>query len=84
MENKTQRVYGIDLLKALCMLMVVALHILGHGGVLRNTAFASGTYFVGWGIEIFCHPAVNCFAICTGYLLCQKRYNIKNSFRFGR
>ena len=80
MENKTQRVYGIDLLKALCMLMVVVLHILGHGGVLRNTAFATGTYFVGWGIEIFCYPAVNCFAICTGYLLCQKKIEYKKLF----
>ena len=33
----TKRNYGIDLLRIICMLMIIGLHILGHGGVLTNT-----------------------------------------------
>lgn len=33
---QTKRNIGIDLLKIVSMLMIVTLHMLGHGGVLDN------------------------------------------------
>lgn len=32
----TRRNYGIDALRLFSMLLVVTLHVLGHGGVLEN------------------------------------------------
>lgn len=32
-----ERNYGIDLLRVISMIGVMALHVLGHGGVLANT-----------------------------------------------
>ena len=63
------RNYGIDLLKILAMFMVIVLHILGQGGVLKNltpTLFFS-KYSIAWFIEIGAYCAVNCYAIITGY-----------------
>lgn len=65
----TEREAGIDLAKATSMLMVVALHILGFGGVLEGTRANSWNYWLVWLLESGCYCAVNCFALATGYLM---------------
>ncbi len=51
-ETKNERNSGIDLLKTVSMFMVVMLHVLGQGGVLKALPFASVQYFVARFIEI--------------------------------
>lgn len=71
------RNYGIDLLRLFAMLMVVFLHILGHGGVLKAVENIGGTcYRVAWLMEIICLCAVDCFAIITGYVSSGKKYRV--------
>lgn len=67
MEKKlTEHNYGIDLLRIISMVAVIALHVLGHGGILRN---ASGlNFYIAWIIEVIAMPAVNCFVIISGYV----------------
>lgn len=69
---KNERYYGLDILRILCMLGVLGLHVLGRGGILNgaNGSFMkeSITYF----IEILFYPAVNVFAMLTGYLYVQR------------
>lgn len=60
---QTKRNIGIDLLKIVSMLMIVTLHMLGHGGVLDNMPPMSRCYQVAWLIEIACYGAVNCYAL---------------------
>ena len=72
------RNYGIDLLKILCMFMVVILHILGHGGVLNSAVDLSVNDTVAWFIEILCYCAVNTFAMITGYLCIKSNFKYKN------
>ena len=67
-KKARERNYGIDLLRLISMLMVVTLHVLGQGGVLRNVR---GTTFKGeafWALEIACYGAVNVYAIISGYV----------------
>lgn len=45
---QTKRNIGIDLLKIVSMLMIVTLHMLGHGGVLDNMPPMSRCYQVAW------------------------------------
>ena len=52
---QTKRNIGIDLLKIVSMLMIVTLHMLGHGGVLDNMPPMSRCYQVAWLIEIACY-----------------------------
>ena len=65
---QTKRNIGIDLLKIVSMLMIVTLHMLGHGGVLDNMPPMSRCYQVAWLIEIACYGAVNCYALASGFL----------------
>lgn len=62
----TRRNYGIDALRLFSMLLVVTLHVLGHGGVLEN--LVGKKYAVCWLLECFSFCAVNCYGIISGYV----------------
>ncbi|MFZ7178929.1 acyltransferase [Avibacterium avium] len=72
-QSINHRHYGIDLLKVIAMLMIIALHTLGHGGVLgatksNDTYFFISNYSIAWFLEIGFYGAVNCYAMTSGYL----------------
>lgn len=70
----SERNYGIDLLRLVSMFMVVVLHVLGHGGVLRNAD--GNAYNAAWLLQITCFCAVDCFALITGYVSWDKSYKV--------
>ncbi len=72
-DKRTERNYGIDLLKIFSIFMVLVLHILGQGGILKTVVSGTCNYYIVWLMEISAFCAVNCFAICTGYLLVGKK-----------
>ena len=72
MEQATRQ-RGLDLLRILCMGMVVVLHLLGRGGVLAAAEPLSARYQAAWLLESAAYCAVNCYAILSGYLLCRSR-----------
>ncbi len=76
-NSKPIRNYGVDLLKIVSMLMVVVLHILG-AGVLQSCAKGTGGYYVAWLLNVMCYGAVNCFALCTGYLMSDRQVRGKS------
>lgn len=76
-----ERNYGIDLLRIISMLSIVCLHILGHGGVLDNLNFNSFNYYLIWFIEILAYPAVNCYALISGYVGINSNYKYRNIFK---
>ena len=49
------------------MLMIVVLHVLGHGGILQSVNPTSVKGFLVSGFEILCLVGVNCFALITGF-----------------
>ena len=72
--SKSQRNMGIEYLRILSMLMVVILHCLGHGGVLKNLKILSTNYNIAWLLETACYGAVNLYALITGYVCVQSRH----------
>ena len=68
LTEQSQRNYGIDLLRILSMMMVVMLHCLAQGGILRNAEPLSLKYELGWLLEIAAFCAVNCYALISGYV----------------
>lgn len=76
--QKSQRNYGIDLLRIISMLMIIILHILGHGGVLKNTPLLSYRYEVAWFLETASYCAVNCYALISGYVAIKSRFKYSN------
>lgn len=76
----SKRNYGIDLLRVVSMLMVAVLHILGHGGILKNTAVLSFRYEAAWFLEIAAYCAVNCYALISGYVGVNSKFKYTNIF----
>jgi len=62
------RIPGLDLLRFLCMLMVIVLHVLGQGGILNGAAPGSANYYLAWALECLCFCAVDCYALLSGFL----------------
>ena len=73
-----KRNYGIDLLRMILMLMIVLLHILGHGGILDAVSPMTGKYAVLWLMEAFAYCAVNCYALISGYVHFGSRYRFSS------
>ena len=69
---------GVELFRIVSMMMVVCLHLLGHGGVLSSTAFLSPSYQLAAFFQVFTYCAVNCYALISGFA------NVKTEFKFRR
>lgn len=81
---KQKRNYGIDLLRIVSMLMVVILHVLGQGGILKSLGdTVTAKYAVCWFLEAASMCAVNCYALISGYVGVSSNPNkkYKNIFR---
>lgn len=63
-----KRNYGIDLLRCLSMMMVVMLHVLGHGGVTKAVDIGTPHYWIAWLLEMTAFSAINCYALISGYV----------------
>lgn len=70
-QKSAMRNQGIDLLRIVAMFMVLLLHVLGQGGILKNLVSTPpvflSKYSAAWLLEIAAYCAVNCYAIITGY-----------------
>lgn len=73
---ENSRNYGIDALRIVSMIMIVFLHVLGHGGVLDNAE--SHLFRVAWLFEIASYCAVNCYALISGYVGVYSKYKFSN------
>ncbi len=56
------------------MVMIVCLHYLGKGAVLEKATLSDPNYYVAWLFELLSIVAVNCFIMCSGYLMTENRF----------
>lgn len=77
-QSTAQRNLGIDILRIVSMFMVVVLHTLGQGGILSGLDEGSVRWGGTWLIETACYGAVDCYALISGYVMCDR------SFKLGR
>ena len=73
-----ERIYGLDLLRIVSMLMVLFLHVLGQGGILSILDKSTTQYKFAWLIEIAAYCAVNCYALISGYVGIKSRFKYSN------
>lgn len=76
----TDRNYGIDLLRIVSMVMIVVLHVLGHGKLLESVETGSSEYYVLWFMETMAYCAVNCYGLISGYVGYGKKFKLSNLF----
>lgn len=78
--TEKKRMANQELLRCVAMMMVIVLHYLGKGGLLKELTepgFCS-LDFTAWGLESLCIVAVNVYMLISGYFLCE------SSFKFSR
>lgn len=73
--------YGIDFLKIISMLMIVLLHILNHGGVLKELNSFSAQYAAAHFLQCMAVCAVNVYVMISGYLYVEKDFKFQNIVR---
>jgi surface polysaccharide O-acyltransferase-like enzyme len=73
-DNK--RNLGIDLLRIVSMFFIIILHILGQGGLLQASNRLTFKYEMLWLIEIIANCSVNCYALISGYVGYDSKFNI--------
>lgn len=76
-EKSGKRNLSLDLLKIICMAMVVVHHVNLFGMDMEKVSLFSGVYVFRNISESFCVVAVNCFVLCTGYFLSTKEVRYK-------
>ena len=76
----TQRQTGLDLLRIVCMLLIIMLHALAHGGVL-SAASAPLTAAYAWTWEALAYVGVNCYVLISGYFLIRSEFRLQRLFR---
>lgn len=76
-EKKQTRDFGIDLFRIVCMLMVVCLHYLGHGGLTEGAlTLDMPNWFTGHIVGCVCMVSVNGFVLISGYFLCTSKFRL--------
>lgn len=75
-----KRNMNADLARILAAILVIVLHVLGQGGVLRNASADTVTYWAAWFLEIGAFCAVDLFALISGYIMVNKTVKLKGIF----
>lgn len=78
MGTRSERNVALDLLRVICMNMVVCGHAFGWGGLVEN-ALVQGSinWYIGNLVNAYCGVAVNCFILISGYHLCLSQFSLK-------
>ena len=71
-----RRRYGLDLLKLICMGMIILHHILLHGGLLTGFHYASTSRKLFGLLNRFLFCAVNVYALISGYVLSRSSFRL--------
>ena len=79
--NYRERDIGVDFLRIIATLMVLALHILGQGGLLAALEEDTVRFRVCWFLETACYCAVNCYGLISGYVGYRSRFSYTNILR---
>lgn len=77
-NSLSKRNSGIDLLRIISMIMIVTLHLLGHGGLLKEFEVFTTGHYLTWFIEIIAYCAVNCYALISGYVGINSKFRYSN------
>ncbi len=71
-----KRNIGLDILRIISMMMIIALHILGKGKFITNSK-NTDLWQLAYIIEMFCIVAVNCYVLITGYFSIDSKFKWK-------
>jgi surface polysaccharide O-acyltransferase-like enzyme len=68
---------SLDLMRIVCMFMVLSLHYFGEGGILESADRTTFNAFLAGIMVVLCRGAVNCFYMNSGYFLPTQEENAR-------
>lgn len=71
--------YGIEMLRILMMIGIIALHYLGHGGLLQTTVGMRESSIL-WLFEAMAYISVNSFVLITGFFQSTGKFKLSKIF----
>lgn len=71
-KDSGQRLVSLDLLKILCMLMIISLHFISHGGLSDYFADSPANHYLMLLLRSVSICAVNVFVLISGYFMIGK------------
>ncbi|MBP5528976.1 MAG: acyltransferase family protein [Lachnospiraceae bacterium] len=78
MSEKKERQLNMEVLRIVAMLMIITLHYLDKGGVLKEFELKMGlNRNLAWIIEAFCMGSVNIYVLISGYFLSKSEFKFK-------
>jgi len=87
LQIKSERNYGIELLRILAIVFVLILHILGRGGIYPYTGSSivtserAANYAAAWTLETMAFGAVDLFALISGFVGLYATFKFKKWLR---
>lgn len=79
---KKKRQANFELLRILCMYMIVVGHCLFHGRVTAKLGYGTMNYLADYLIQSFSVVHVNCFVMLAGYFAIDKEFRAQRLTRF--
>lgn len=76
--EKSERNYGIDLLRILAIFMITVHHVILHGNLISSGNFINNEIAQFINILVYC--GVNCFGLISGYVLFNNDIKYKRIF----
>ena len=78
MSNTKPRQLNMEILRIVAMLMIITLHYLDKGGVLKEFTLKMGlNRELAWIIEALCMGSVNIYVLISGYFLSKSEFKFK-------
>lgn len=77
-----KRQVNFELLRILCMYMIVVGHCLFHGRVTAKLGYGTTNYFLSYLIQSFSVVHVNCFVMLAGYFAIHREFKAQRLVRF--
>ena len=77
-----KRQLNFELLRILCMYMIVVGHCLFHGRVTAKLGYGTVNYFLSYLIQSFSVVHVNCFVMMAAYFSIDREFQAQRLFRF--
>ena len=79
MNEKSKRLYNIDLLKVIAAIFVIVLHVQGTvKGTLDINSYSVPVKNLFYIIEAFCYPAIHLFVLSGAVFMYKKAPKLKN------
>lgn len=78
--SRESRNTGLDLMRLVCMIMVVSLHYFGEGGINSCDSVPFINRVIATSMVVICRGAVNCFYMNSGYFITED-INVAHSWQ---